>query len=1033
MKDQRKGKAELIAELQELRERLSTLEQAQPAPRAGLEQILTLASTRLIALEAGQIDAAIQETLGEVGTFMQVDRSYVFLLSIDGTYMVNTFEWCAPGIKPQIENLQALPANAYAWWMGKLQRFENIHIPRVCELPPEAAAEKEVLTIQGIQSLVVVPIAYSKSLWGFAGFDSVRAERRWQENEIHWLRITADMIANAMARKRAEATLVERNQFVTSLLRAIPVPVFFKDKQGKYLGCNDAFTEMMGVTSEDIAGKTVFELWPGEMAKVYHEKDLELLRNQQHQIYEYQVKDKEGKMRPVIYAKDIFLDANGEAAGLVGAFLDITERLEAESVIQQRARELEIINLASLKLRTITDPIKLLEAVLAETSHAVGAPAGCISLWKPDANGLVQVVASGWLSNFVENPIKPGEGVFGYVFSSGETYVSQELAEDPRTLEESRSQLPIGWGCACVPIHSTTESLGVILLAAPNKRTFDKDEIRLLETLAQITGAALHRMTLYDETAQRAKEFEALYETSQALATEYELDALLKTIVRSAAGLLGAAAGGMYLYDPTGKELEVAISNDPSIPIGTRLKLGEGLAGRVAQSGQPLRVDDYSKWEKRSRKYKGTIVRAVLEVPLRYGGELIGVLVAHEMGRSERKYSQADERLLSLFASQAAGAIKAARLRQETISRLNRLQALRMVDRAIVGNPDLHATLDILLDQVTSQLKVDASRILLLRPPLQSLQFAAGRGFHTSQEETTSIRVGESHAGRAILEHHLVHLESAQKARENPEFGYLWTQEGFSHYYAVPLFARGVAKGVLEVFHRSLFIPSTEWLDFLEALADQAAIAIDNAQLFENLQSANLELSLAYDATIEGWARAMELRDKETEGHSQRVTEMTIVMARAFGIKDEEIVHLQRGALLHDIGKMGIPDQILLKPASLSDEEWIVMRQHPQFAYDMLLPVAYLRRALEIPYSHHERWDGKGYPQGLKGAQIPLAARIFSVVDVFDALTNDRPYRKAWSVEKTLEYIKRQSGKRFDPQVVETFLRLFGSPHLSHC
>lgn len=1031
MKDQRKSKAELIAELQKLREHLPTLEQAQIAPRTGLEQILTLASTRLISLEARQIDASIQETLGEVGTVMQVDRSYVFLLSTDGTHMINTHEWCAPGVEPQIKNLQSLPANTYPWWMRKLQRFENIHIPRVCELPPEAAAEKEALTAQGIQSLVVAPIVYAKSLWGFAGFDSVHAERHWHENEIHWLRITADMIANALARKRAEATLLESNQFVTSLLRAIPVAVFFKDQQGRYLGCNDTFTEIMGVTSDEIQGKTVFELWPGDMAKVYHERDLELLRNQQHQVYEYQVKDKEGKMRPVIYAKDIFLDANGETAGLVGAFLDITERLEAESVIQQRARELEILNLVSLKLRTIKEPTKLLEAVLAETSNALGASSGCISLWKPDAGGLVQVVANGWLSSLEENPIKPGEGIFGYVFSSGETYVSKELAEDPHTLEESRSKLPHGWGCVCVPIHSTTQSLGVILLAVPNERTFNKNEIRLLETLAQITGAALHRMTLYDETAQRAKEFEALYETSQALATEYELDALLKTIVKSAAGLLGASAGGLYLYDPANKELEVVFSNDPSIPIGTRLKLGEGLAGQVAQSGQPLRVDDYSKWEKRSLKYAGTIVRAVLEAPLRYGGDLIGVLVAHEMGASKRKYSKEDERLLSLFASQAAGAIKSARLRQEISNRLRRLQSLRLVEQAIAGNQDLRLTLNILLDQAFLQLNADAASILLLNPYFQMLERAAATGFQSQGKTIDNIRVGEFHAGRAVLERRLVQFDTAHEARKNPSFGALWEQEGFFHYFAAPLIAKGSVKGVLEIYLRHRFTPTVDWLEFLETLADEAAIAIDNAQLFENLQNANLNLNLAYDATIDGWSRAMELRDQETEGHTQRVAEMAVVIARSFGIREEEIQQIYRGALLHDIGKIGVPDQILLKPGSLTMDEWKVMRQHPQLAYEMLLPIVYLRKALDIPHFHHERWDGKGYPQGLKGEQIPLAARIFAIVDVFDALTSDRPYRKAWSVNKAIRYVREQNGKMFDPQVLNKFLSLFGNEPLS--
>ena len=189
-----------------------------------------------------------------------------------------------------------------------------------------------------------------------------------------------------------------------------------------------------------------------------------------------------------------------------------------------------------------------------------------------------------------------------------------------------------------------------------------------------------------------------------------------------------------------------------------------------------------------------------------------------------------------------------------------------------------------------------------------------------------------------------------------------------------------------------------------------------------NLEHAHNELKAAYDATIEGWSRAMDLRDRETEGHTQRVTQLTIKLAEALGMKPEELVHVRRGALLHDMGKLGVPDSILHKPDKLNDTEWEVMRQHPQLAYNMLHPIEYLRPALDIPYCHHEKWDGSGYPRKLIGEQIPLAARIFAIVDVWDALTSNRPYRRAMNKEDTLQYIKGQSGKHFDPQIVELFL-----------
>ncbi len=217
---------------------------------------------------------------------------------------------------------------------------------------------------------------------------------------------------------------------------------------------------------------------------------------------------------------------------------------------------------------------------------------------------------------------------------------------------------------------------------------------------------------------------------------------------------------------------------------------------------------------------------------------------------------------------------------------------------------------------------------------------------------------------------------------------------------------------------------TSEKLSLARSIGDQAAISIENTRLFNDLQRSNIELSDAYNATIAGWSAALDLRDRETEGHTQRVTEMSYRLAKEMGLGEQELIQVRRGALLHDIGKMGVPDRILLKPDKLTDEEWVIMRMHPSYAFQMLKPITYLRLALDIPYCHHEKWDGTGYPQRLKGEEIPLAARIFSIVDVYDALTSDRPYRKGWSREKTLEHLRELSGSHFDPQVVDAFLRM---------
>jgi HD-GYP domain-containing protein (c-di-GMP phosphodiesterase class II) len=391
------------------------------------------------------------------------------------------------------------------------------------------------------------------------------------------------------------------------------------------------------------------------------------------------------------------------------------------------------------------------------------------------------------------------------------------------------------------------------------------------------------------------------------------------------------------------------------------------------------------------------------KVPLRdNSGKIIGIV---GINRDITERRQAEERIRS---------------------QLNRLAALHTIDMAITGSTDLRILLDILLEQAVAQLRVDAVDVLIYNPLSMTMDYITGSGFHTNALKHSHLRLGEGHAGRAVLDRHIIYIPDLSKEPDASALASKLSGERFITYFAVPLIVKGSIKGVLEVFHRELLEPDQEWLDYLETMAGQAAIAIDNVTLFNDLQRSNVDLMRACDATIEGWSHALDMRDKETEGHTQRVTEITLRLAHAMGVGEAELVHIRRGALLHDIGKLGVPDNILLKPDSFTDDEWEIMRQHPIYAYEMLSPITYLHPALDIPYCHHEKWDGSGYPRGLKGEQIPLAARLFAVVDVWDALRSDRPYLSAWSEEKTLEYINAESGKYFDPQVVKVFERMIG-------
>lgn len=363
------------------------------------------------------------------------------------------------------------------------------------------------------------------------------------------------------------------------------------------------------------------------------------------------------------------------------------------------------------------------------------------------------------------------------------------------------------------------------------------------------------------------------------------------------------------------------------------------------------------------------------------------------------------------------------RAEDRIVLQVERLRGLHAIDQAIMGSVELQITLALVLDQVTRQLEVDAAAILTFDSSSDRLHHVAGRGFRTDSVRHTQLRIGEGAAGRAALRRETLRVENIAAA-DDVDFSWLPVKEAFVSYFAVPLVCKGQLVGVLELLHRSTLDPDESWLEFLETLAGQTAIAIDHANLFEDLQRANADLRVAYEDAIEGWARAVDLRDHVTEGHSRRVMELTVTLAERMGVEGKKLVHIRHGALLHDVGKLGVADRILLKDGPLNDEETAMMRRHPKLAVELLESMAFLEPALDIPHYHHERWDGTGYPEGLRGEEIPLAARIFAVVDVWDALRSDRPYRAAWPEARARAHIREGAGSQFDPDVVDTFFAL---------
>lgn len=355
---------------------------------------------------------------------------------------------------------------------------------------------------------------------------------------------------------------------------------------------------------------------------------------------------------------------------------------------------------------------------------------------------------------------------------------------------------------------------------------------------------------------------------------------------------------------------------------------------------------------------------------------------------------------------------------------LELLNSLHAIDLVSSSTLDLQVSLKVILEQVTSRLQADAASVLLFDPLAQTLNYGAGRGFRSRAVSQCRVRLGEGPAGKAALERHSIRLSNMTESEDSDPRKAILAEEAFVAYYASPLITQGELKGVLEVFHRSPRLFDPDWASFLDTVTSQAAIAIDNTELMSRLRRSNSELAFALDSTLEKLSGALDLREKISDGHSHRVAEMMLRMGRTMNISEADLTQARRGALLHDLGKIQVPESILLKPGSLTEEEWEIVRRHPVFARQMLLGIPCLRPALEIPYCHHEKWDGSGYPRGLKGEEIPVAVRIFSLLDSWDSLLSDRPYREAWAQDKTKEHIISQADKHFDPKVVELFVSM---------
>lgn len=456
-----------------------------------------------------------------------------------------------------------------------------------------------------------------------------------------------------------------------------------------------------------------------------------------------------------------------------------------------------------------------------------------------------------------------------------------------------------------------------------------------------------------------------------------------------------------------------------------KLALGEGIAGWVAQSGKPIITPDAQK----DQKYKKQIgleidylARNILCVPIKFEDEVIGVFEFLNK-KSKELFNNKDLEILSLFTPYIAVIIKNAQLMMENNQKIKRLEHLIELTKHINSTLELEKLLDNMLQISTDMLQAEASSILLLDEDKDELIFTAATGEKKDKLKDIRIPVGEGIAGWVARENKSVLVADVQN---DPRFFRKVDQNTAfktTSIIAVPLLTKGKLIGVVEVLNKKNNKQfNEEDKSLLEAFANQAAVAIENAKLYENLNDMFLN-------TVKSLAAAIETKDIYTRGHSERVTKYSELIAKELGLPDSDIKDLKLAGLLHDIGKIGIDESILRKPSKLTNAEFQEIKKHPVFAANILESIPQMKVIIPAIKHHHERYDGQGYPDGLKDNDIPYFARILSVADTFDAMTSNRPYRDALPIERCLQEIKACSGTQFDPEIVNAAIKVLKKIH----
>ncbi len=695
-------------------------------------------------------------------------------------------------------------------------------------------------------------------------------------------------------------------------------------------------------------------------------------------------------------------------------------RLFQETI--RRAQEAAAIAEVGRDISTTLQLNLVLERITVYAKNLLAAEASAIYLPESSTLHLRAISATGLNANEIKNdPLETGIGILGNIALQKFGEIVNDTVGDSRTITIKGTEVDPDGHVMGVPVLSKDQLTGLLVVWRSGvNNNFQATELDFLTSLAQQAAVAIENARLFELEQRRRKDAEVLSEATSALANTLNTTDLFESILDWLNKIAHYDSASIMLKQEDNITL-VAKRNLPSLfNVGQIFPMTDKWK-HVSEGRKPFILKD-AQADLLFENWNGSeYVRGWMSIAMFTQDKLIGFINLDS--KTVDAYSEEQGTLVQTFANQAATAIENAHLFEGERQRRREAENLRMAATAITSSLDSKVILKTILIALQQVVPYDSGTMMLIED--EHVKIVAALGFEDNDKTVNQIFPADNKLLIFINETKRPYILS--DVIDDVRFE-RWANKAIVRaWMGIPLIAHEKIIGyiTLDSLEVDTFDQNTATL--AQTFALHATAAIENTQLFENLQKSNQELSMAYDTTLAGWAKALELRDKETHGHTNRVTDLTMELARFIGLSKTELIHLRRGVLLHDIGKMGVPDEILHKAGPLTEKEWIEMRKHPQYAFDLLYPILFLRPSLDVPYSHHEWWDGSGYPQGLKGEEIPLPARMFAIVDVWDALLSDRPYRKAWTKNKVFKYLREQSDTHFDSNLVGIFLNMMDS------